>query len=146
MKNRNIILAVLIALLLVFCTGCDWLWGDVGPENENNSESVTEDENESESVLDSMPKHVQESFSNYDSNNWESKSDKTKGTHDNSKFQNRDGDLPEEDGDGNKIEYREHDVNNKKDGHGRDAERFVSGSDGSVYYTDDHYESFIQLK
>jgi len=47
---------------------------------------------------------------------------------------------------GKNIKYREHDVNNKQPGKGRDAERFVTGSDGSVYYTNDHYGTFIKLK
>ena len=29
---------------------------------------------------------------------------------------------------------------------GRDAERFVRGSDGSVYYTIDHYVTFTKIK
>jgi len=53
---------------------------------------------------------------------------------------------PQEDGSGNNIEYREHDVNNKQSGQGRDAERFVTGSDGSIYYTNDHYGTFIKIK
>ena len=134
-------LAVLLALLLVFSSGCSLLdKADVSEDVSN--ETITD----TSSVLDSMPEHVKESFANYESNNWRSKSDKTKGTHDDGEFQNRDGDLPKEDSGGNKIEYREHDVNNKKEGQGRDAERFVSGSDGSVYYTDDHYETFTRLK
>lgn len=40
---------------------------------------------------------------------------------------------------GNQIMYKEWDVNNKKPGQNRDGERFVTGSDGSIYYTDSHY-------
>ncbi|MBQ7013116.1 MAG: ribonuclease [Oscillospiraceae bacterium] len=39
--------------------------------------------------------------------------------------------------------YRECDVN--FDGGYRGAERIIYGEDGSVWYTDDHYESFTQL-
>lgn len=49
-------------------------------------------------------------------------------------------------GNGTPITYREHDVNNKNPGSARDAQRFVTGSDGSVYYTDDHYSTFTKLK
>ena len=48
--------------------------------------------------------------------------------------------------DGTPITYREHDVNNKNPGSTRDAQRFVTGSDGSVYYTDDRYSTFTKLK
>ena len=34
---------------------------------------------------------------------------------------------------------KEFDVNNRIPGMDRDAERFVVGSDGSIYYTDSHY-------
>ena len=134
-------LAMLLALLLMFSSGCSLLYkADISGDVSSETISATG------SVLESMPEHVRESFANYESNNWRSKSDKTEGTHDDSKFQNRDGDLPVKDDKGQKIEYWEHDVNNKKEGQGRDAERFVSGSDGSVYYTDDHYETFTRLK
>lgn len=51
-------------------------------------------------------------------------------------FGNYEGLLPE-------GEYWECDVN--YDGGYRGAERIIFSEDGSVYYTDDHYESFTQL-
>lgn len=48
--------------------------------------------------------------------------------------------LPEEDG----RDYYEADVN-YEGGH-RGAERVVFSDDGLYFYTDDHYESFIELK
>ncbi len=51
-------------------------------------------------------------------------------------FGNREGLLP--DGD-----YKECDVN--YDGGYRGAERLIFGTDGSIYYTNDHYKSFTQL-
>ena len=51
-------------------------------------------------------------------------------------FGNREGLLP--DGD-----YRECDVN--YEGGFRQAERLIYGTDGSVYYTNDHYKTFTQL-
>lgn len=35
---------------------------------------------------------------------------------------------------------------NKVEGNGRDAERFITGDDESIYYTKDHYDTFIKLK
>ena len=52
------------------------------------------------------------------------------------RFGNREGLLP--DGD-----YKECDVN--YDGGYRGAERLIFGTDGSIYYTNDHYKSFTQL-
>ena len=52
-------------------------------------------------------------------------------------FGNREGVLPEG------TRYHECDVNYA--GGSRGAERLIYGDDGSVWYTDDHYESFTQL-
>ena len=41
--------------------------------------------------------------------------------------------------------YKEYDVNPKQPGVNRGTERIVIGSDGSVWYTNDHYHTFFQL-
>ena len=43
------------------------------------------------------------------------------------------------------IIYHEYDVNNKILGQPRDKERFVRGSKGRIYYTNDHYISFVEV-
>lgn len=60
-------------------------------------------------------------------------------------FFNREKKLPLIDRDRQKIRYREWDVHPKKEGINRGAERLVTGSDQSAYYTHDHYNSFISL-
>ena len=60
-------------------------------------------------------------------------------------FQNREGLLPSTDSRGNPITYREWDVDPTGSGP-RNAERIVTGSDGSAYYTSDHYASFIRMR
>lgn len=62
------------------------------------------------------------------------------------KYGNRDGKLPQIDKKGNAIHYQEYDVNNKIAGKNRDAERFIRGNNGSVYYTKDHYNPFMKIK
>ena len=52
------------------------------------------------------------------------------------RFGNYEGLLP-------KGRYRECDVNYQ--GGSRGAERLIYGEDGSIWYTEDHYESFTQL-
>ncbi|NMB44188.1 MAG: hypothetical protein GX995_08685, partial [Clostridiales bacterium] len=42
--------------------------------------------------------------------------------------------------------YREYDVNPYVKGQNRGAERVVIGNDGSVWYTNDHYKTFIQIE
>ncbi|MGI5157296.1 DNRLRE domain-containing protein [Microbispora sp. CA-102843] len=54
--------------------------------------------------------------------------------------------LPRTDGNGNAITYREYDVHPYVRGRNRGAERIVIGSDGKVYYTSDHYDTFTQIQ
>ncbi|MBV8558671.1 MAG: hypothetical protein JO116_24265 [Planctomycetaceae bacterium] len=54
--------------------------------------------------------------------------------------------LPRVDADGDPIEYQEWDVNRRVPGRNRGAERLVTGSDGSAYYTDDHYRTFKAIR
>ncbi|MFE3289744.1 ribonuclease domain-containing protein [Rhodococcus sp. NPDC059234] len=68
------------------------------------------------------------------------------GTKGGDTWQNRDGTLPRTDPGGVKVSYREWDVNPKKRGETRDAERIVTGSNGSAWYTADHYTSFARMR
>jgi guanyl-specific ribonuclease Sa len=54
--------------------------------------------------------------------------------------------LPRTDASGRPIRYREWDVNKKVPGRNRGAERIVTGSDGRVYYTNDHYATFQRIR
>jgi guanyl-specific ribonuclease Sa len=60
----------------------------------------------------------------------------------------RDGEqaLPHTDAQGATIQYREWDVHRKVPGRNRGAERLVTGSDGSAYYTPNHYQTFIRIR
>ena len=54
--------------------------------------------------------------------------------------------LPQTDAKGQRIKYREWDVNPLKPGVNRGAERMITGSDGSANYTSDHYETFKKIR
>jgi guanyl-specific ribonuclease Sa len=54
--------------------------------------------------------------------------------------------LPQRGDEGHAISYREWDVNPKIPGVNRGAERLVTGSDGSAYYTSDHYRTFTKIR
>jgi ribonuclease T1 len=62
------------------------------------------------------------------------------------KFKNLEKILPNLEPNGKKITYQEWDINMKKKGKNRGAERLITGSDGNNYYTNDHYKSFKLLK
>jgi ribonuclease T1 len=54
--------------------------------------------------------------------------------------------LPQRDENSRPIRYREWDVNPLRRGVNRGAERLITGSDKSAYYTDDHYKSFKKIR
>ena len=54
--------------------------------------------------------------------------------------------LPQKDAHGATIAYQEWDVNPHMQGVNRGAERLITGSDGSAYYTDDHYDTFRRIR
>jgi guanyl-specific ribonuclease Sa len=60
----------------------------------------------------------------------------------------RDGEqvLPRSDARGAQIQYREWDVNPHIAGKNRGTERLITGSDGSAYYTPDHYRTFLRIR
>lgn len=57
-------------------------------------------------------------------------------------FENNQGRLPRTEG----VTYREWDVNPYVKGVDRGAERLVTGSDGSAYFTNDHYATFTKFR
>jgi predicted Zn-dependent protease len=54
--------------------------------------------------------------------------------------------LPRADAQGSTIQYREWDVHPKVEGQNRGAERLVTGSDGSAFFTPDHYRTFLRIR
>ncbi|GAA4641128.1 ribonuclease domain-containing protein [Gordonia humi] len=94
---------------------------------------------------DDVPARVQQTLDYIDAGDWPEAAN-APGTHGGDLFRNAEGRLPRRTADGQKITYREWDVNAKQRGRGRDAERIVTGSNGSAYYTLDHYESFTAIR
>ena len=101
-------------------------------------EDVINDDGGKKSLSD-LPENVQDSFNKYDKAGWQGNvTGQTPGTNAGRRWGNRDSQLPTVDVNGETITYREFDVNNYN-GIRRDGERFIVGSDGSVWYTDSHY-------
>ena len=61
-------------------------------------------------------------------------------------FTNREKIVPSVDANGNEIQYQEWDVNPKVQGQNRGTERILTGSDGRAWYTNDHYQTFTEIK
>lgn len=120
---------------------------DAIPESTNSSSN--DSANDIEDVdKESLPENVQDAYDDYEDIDWDGEiyTDSDSKANANTEYKNRDGKLPQKDSNGNNITYKEYDVNDCKVGNNRDAERFVKGSDGSIYYTDDHYGTFVRVK
>ncbi|KES16171.1 Guanyl-specific ribonuclease Sa, partial [Gilliamella apicola SCGC AB-598-I20] len=115
------------------------------PPDDDNDKNKQNDKIKEEKLND-LPDNVQNTYSKYEKNGWNGNfNGQTPGTNAGRTFKNSDNQLPTVDSNGSPITYREFDVNNKIAGQARDAERFIRGSDGSVYYTNNHYQTFIKL-
>jgi len=62
------------------------------------------------------------------------------------KFGNYEKHLPLKDDTGKPMAYREWDVNPRKKGHNRGAERLITSENKHAWYTRDHYNSFIEIE
>ncbi|MFF0491234.1 ribonuclease domain-containing protein [Nocardia sp. NPDC004068] len=95
-------------------------------------------------VADAVPARAWDTLRLIDAGQWPPSD--APGTHGGETWKNREGRLPATDSGGAVIRYQEWDVNRKQPGHNRDAERIITGSDGSAWYTGDHYETFTRMR
>ena len=92
----------------------------------------------------SVPAQVTKTLSLIDAGKWPP--DDASGTKGGTNFGNFEGRLPKKTSSGKRITYTEWDVNRREAGRSRDAERIVTGSDGSAWYTADHYNQTDPLQ
>ncbi|WP_428025978.1 hemagglutinin repeat-containing protein [Arcobacter sp.] len=94
-------------------------------------------------VVTKVPDKVDDVLSQINKN----KGNPPNGYKGNSIFENKNNKLPTKDESGNSITYKEYDVNpTPPKGTKRDSERILIGSDGKKYYTNDHYDTFTEIK
>ncbi len=94
-----------------------------------------------------LPDHVKKVYDKYEATGWKGNfKGQTEGTKAKGKFKNEDKKLPSIDAKGDSLEYWEFDINNRMPNKSRDAERFLIDSKGHVYYTSNHYASFVKVK
>jgi hypothetical protein len=96
------------------------------------------------------PKQAQDVLQQIDAGKWPGSAN-APGTKGGSAFANtpppgRPPLLPTTDTSGKPITYQEWDVNPKVPGQGRDEQRIITGSDGSAWYTNDHYGTFHRMR
>lgn len=92
-----------------------------------------------------IPPYVLETLALIDAGDWPDAAN-APGTKGGERFGNREQRLPKNSESGQRINYQEWDVNPKERDRGRDAERIVTGNDGSAWYTADHYDSFDRIR
>ncbi|MCV7102700.1 PPE domain-containing protein [Mycobacterium palustre] len=92
-----------------------------------------------------VPQKVQEVLKQIDEGKWPQAAN-APGTKGGRPYENEDQLLPTTDSSGKPITYQEWDVNPRVPGQVRDDERIVTGSDGSAWYTSDHYGTFRRLR
>lgn len=92
-----------------------------------------------------VPAHVLQTLELIDAGEWPEAAN-APGTRGGNTFRNVERRLPLTSASGARLTYQEWDVNPKERGRSRDAERIVTASDGSAWYTKDHYRSFIQIR
>ncbi|WP_216898598.1 ribonuclease domain-containing protein [Nocardia alni] len=92
-----------------------------------------------------VPARAYQTLTEIDAGRWPGSAD-APGTKGGDQWMNRGGSLPRTASSGKSITYREWDVNPKQPGHTRDAQRIITGSDGSAYYTGDHYQTFTRMR
>ncbi|NLE81468.1 MAG: hypothetical protein GX610_18165 [Rhodococcus sp.] len=90
-----------------------------------------------------IPEYVWDTLDLIDAGDWPP--DDAPGTQGGRRFGNYERLLPTVGDDGQSASYQEWDVNRKEPGRSRDAERIITGADGSAWYTADHYESFTRM-
>nr|WP_202927342.1 ribonuclease domain-containing protein [Gordonia desulfuricans] len=91
------------------------------------------------------PAHVMRTLALIDAGQWPEAAN-APGTKGGVTFRNSEGRLPRTSASGQRITYQEWDVNPKQQGRSRDAERIVTGSDGTAWYTADHYQTFNRIR
>lgn len=126
---------------------CGFVCSGKGMGSAGRLESLTEQNSKTPMrKKNELPENVQKSYDKYNENNWQGNvKGQSDGTKAGGRWNNRPQQLPQTDKNGRSISYREFDVNNREYGNLRSSERFVRGSDGSTYYTPDHYDTFYKI-
>ncbi|MCX2963775.1 ribonuclease domain-containing protein [Gordonia aquimaris] len=141
--RRRTIASVVGIVLAIAAAVLTWSFGS-SDDASQATRGVAGNATATGTVAADIPAHVMATLALIDAGEWPEAAD-APGTRGGSVFRNNEGLLPATSA-GGRIDYREWDVNPKEPGRSRDAERIVTGSDGSAWYTDDHYRSFVQIR
>ncbi|AZG46213.1 ribonuclease domain-containing protein [Gordonia insulae] len=148
-KRRQAILSVAALVVIAVVVALTWVINNSGGDGATPSSAATATSSaqagRATSSTAPVPDHVLRTLALIDAGDWPEAAN-APGTRGGTVFRNNEGNLPATGADGRRATYREWDVNPKEPGRGRDAERIVTGGDGSAWYTDDHYRSFVLIR
>ncbi|EGD55016.1 ribonuclease domain-containing protein [Gordonia neofelifaecis] len=156
-RRRVIASALAVVALLAVLAFTWWIDGRDSPDDASSAPTTTASTPlvETNAVApgeatvaanaDQAPTRVTATLAKIDSGRWPEAAN-APGTHGGDTFRNNERKLPVKTDAGRRITYKEWDVNPKKPNRGRDAERIVTGSDGSAWYTLDHYRTFVEIR
>lgn len=131
----------LIVSFFIF-NGTDFISSSPNDNSEIHSIQVATAEQQASSALnDSIPDYVRTTY-----NFILKHGDAPHGYYGGRTFQNREKRLPLKTARGQAIYYREWDVHPRREGVDRGAERLVTGTDGSAWFTADHYRTFYLIE
>lgn len=153
-KRRSVAAVLAVIALIAVGVLTWWIDGQGSPDSEATAASSTSSVHQvtgtapgssTAAPAKNVPAHVAATLKFIDAGQWPEAAN-APGTKGGVSFRNSERQLPLTDSSGRKLRYREWDVNPKKPGRGRDAERIVTSSDGSAWYTKDHYKSFTLIR
>lgn len=136
-----IITAGLVIAFFIF-NGTDIFKSSIDVNNEDVVQTASVNLSFSENTsVDSIPSYVRSTYDFIKKHG-----DAPHGYYGGRAFQNREKRLPQRGKNGAPVQYREWDVHPRRDGVDRGAERLVTGSDGTAWFTADHYRSFSNIE
>lgn len=148
--RRQSIASVIAVVLIAAVVGLAWLITDrhqnATPVSATSTTAANHKQSSTSQIpLQIIPVRVANTLALIDAGRWPEAAN-APGTQGGRIFRNNEGKLPRTDAAGRPMQYQEWDVNAKAPGHGRDAERIITAADGRVWYTLDHYRTFVQIR
>ncbi len=148
-KNTKLIVAIILGLLLVLFIGRK-VFVASPVQNTNTTATKANDQQQEKARTDNSThayQHADIPQKVYDVLKYiRSENHAMDGYVGGRQFTNREKVVPQQDDNGNTITYEEWDVNPKIRGQNRGTERILTGSDGRAWYTNDHYQTFKEIK
>lgn len=142
-RRRQAILSAAALVVIGLVVVATWLINE-SSDNAPSTPTARPGTSTAAAAATSVPPRVTKTLARIDAGAWPPAD--APGTKGGTNFGNYEGHLPTKTASGKRITYTEWDVNRREPGRSRDAERIVTGSDGSAWYTADHYNTFVRIR